>query len=47
MLSETQMKVYRKKRMEWRKKRSAKISTLKDSGMSLEQIEDKLLEEGF
>ncbi|MFT5164826.1 MAG: hypothetical protein ACI8P3_000049 [Saprospiraceae bacterium] len=47
MLTEAQMKVYEKRRLKWRAERAAKIAKLKESGMSLEEIEDALLEEGF
>jgi hypothetical protein len=47
MLTETQMKIYEKRRLEWREERAAKIAKLKESGMTLEEIEDQLLEEGF
>ncbi len=47
MLTEAQMKIYTERRMEWRNKRAERIATLKESGLSLVEIEDKLLEEGF
>lgn len=47
MLTESQMKVYEKRRLEWREERAKKIAKLKESGKSLEEIEDELLEEGF
>lgn len=47
MLTEKQMKVYEKRKLKWREDRAAKIAKLKESGMTLEEIEDELLEEGF
>jgi len=47
MLTEKQMEVYQRERTEWRKKRAAKISDLKGTGLTFKEIEDKLLEEGF
>ncbi len=47
MLSEEQMQVYKKRRLEWRENRAAKIADLKKTGLSLQEIEDKLLEEGY
>lgn len=47
MLTEEQMKTYQQERMKWRQERSAKISALKGTGLSFQEIEDKLLEEGY
>lgn len=47
MLSSEQMKVYQQRRAEWRKKRAARVLELKESGIELQELEDKLLEEGF
>lgn len=47
LLNEEQMKVYQQNRMTWRKERADRIADLKDSGMTMEEIEDKLLDEGF
>ncbi len=47
MLNKEQMVTYQQKRLEWRKDRTNRIAELKESGMTMEQIEDKLLDEGF
>ncbi len=47
VLNEEQMKIYQQKRLEWRKERAEKIAALKDSGMTMEEIEDTLLDEGY
>lgn len=47
MLNDEQMKIYQQRRMEWRNQRAERIATLKESGLTLVEIEDKLLEEGF
>lgn len=47
MLTDTQMVTYKKRRLEWRENRAAKIADFKKTGMSFQEIEDKLLEEGY
>ena len=47
MLTEEQMKVYEKRRMELREKRAAEVTKLKESGKTLEEIEDTLIEKGY
>lgn len=44
ILKEDQMEQYNQRRIEWRKKRAAKVSELKESGATAEEIEDALLE---
>jgi hypothetical protein len=47
LLTKDQMEIYQKNRLEWRKERANRIAELKDSGMTMEEIENTLLDEGF
>lgn len=47
VLNDEQMAIYQKRRSEWRVNRSKKIAALKESGMTMDEIEGKLLEAGY